>query len=175
MQSFACASQNPPATTGDFPPLLRDRDDKLIPDLADCCLLTAQTFPDTFKLNSFSGKTEVHHALPSPVTGQPIAQDGPRELIDADYTAVSAALARSYGLNFSVQQVSAAIVATAQENEYHPIRDYLTGLVWDGVPRLEHWLHDFLGAEDSEYTAGIGRMFMIGMVARIMRSGCKND
>lgn len=166
---------NLPATAGGYPDLVRNRDDKPVPNLANCCLLTAQTFPDTFKLNSFTGKTEVHHALPSPVTGQPMGQDGPRELADSDYTSVSAALARVHGLNFSVQMVSAAIEATAQENEYHPIRDYLTGLAWDGTPRLEDWLHDFLGAEDSEYTAGIGRLFMIGMVARIMRPGCKND
>ncbi|GBR57816.1 putative P-loop ATPase [Acetobacter senegalensis DSM 18889] len=102
-------------------------------------------------------------------------QDGPREVMDSDYTAVSAALARSHGLSFSVQQISAAIEATAHENAYHPIRDYLTGLKWDGVPRLEHWLHDFLGAEDSEYTAGVGRLFMIAMVARVMKPGCKND
>lgn len=175
MQSLAYASQNPPATAGDFPPLLKNRDDKLIPNLANCCILTAKTFPDTFKLNSFTGKMEVHHALPSAVTGQLMAQDGQRELIDSDYTSVSAALARVHGLNFSVQMVSAAIEATAQENAYHPIRNWLAGLDYDGTKRLDTWLHDFLGAEDSEYTAGIGRMFMIGMVARIMRPGCKND
>ncbi|WP_157885569.1 VapE domain-containing protein [Acetobacter ascendens] len=102
-------------------------------------------------------------------------QDGPRELTDSDYTAVSAALARSHGLNFSTQQVSAAIQSVAEENAYHPIRDYLNGLEWDGVKRIEHWLHDFLGAEDSEYTAGIGRMFLIGVVARVMKPGCKMD
>lgn len=175
MQSLAYASQNPPATDGDFPPLLKNRDDKLIPNLANCCSLTAHRFPDTFKLNSFTGKTEVHCPLPSPVTGQLMAQDGQRELIDSDYTSVSAALARAHGLNFSVQQVSAAIEATAQESAYHPIRDYLRGLQWDGAARLDTWMSDYLGAEDTPYTAGIGRLFMIGMVARIMQPGCKND
>ena len=175
MTSLAYFPQPLPAAAGGVPLLVKNRDDKVIPNLANCCLLTSQTFPASFRLNTFTGKTEVHSGLPSPVTGQLMAQDGPRELTDSDYTAVSAALARSYGLNFSTQQVSAAVEATAQENAYHPIRDYLTGLEWDGVPRLEHWLHDFLGADDSEYTAGVGRMFMIGMVARIMQPGCKND
>lgn len=175
MQPLAYASQNPPATLGGFPQLVKNRDDRPVPCLANACLFTSQAFPGTFRLNTFTGKTEVHHPLPSPVTGQLMAQDGQRELIDSDYTAVSAALARAHGLNFSVQQVSAAIEATAQESAYHPIRDYLAGLQWDGVPRLEHWLHDFLGAEDSEYTAGVGRLFLIGMVARVMEPGCKND
>lgn len=175
MTSLAYFPHNPPAMSGGFPPLVKNRDDKPVPCLANCCLLTSQAFPATFRLNTFTGRTEVHGALPSPVTGQPMAQDGPRELVDSDYTAVSAALARSHGLSFSVQQVSAAVEATAQENAYHPIRDYLNSLKWDGVPRLEHWLHDFLGAEDNEYTAGIGRLFLIGMVARIMKPGCKMD
>jgi len=162
--------------SGGFPvTLLKNRDDKPLPNLANCCLLTANTFPAAFRLNTFTSKTEVHQALPSPVTGQPMAQDGPRELADSDYTAVSAALARSHGLSFSVQQVSAAIDATAQENSYHPLRDYLNGLEWDGVPRLEHWLHDFLGADDNAYTAGVGRMFLVGMIARIMKPGCQMD
>lgn len=174
MSAVAYSTPTSPAAYT-FPDLLKNRDDKAIPNLANCCLLTAQTFPDTFKRNSFTGKTEVHCPLPSPVTGQPMAQDGQRELIDSDYTAVSAALARTHGLNFSVQMVSAAIEAAAQENAYHPIRDYLESLKWDRVPRLEHWLHDFLGADESEYTAGVGKMFLIGMVARVMRAGCKND
>lgn len=175
MSSIAYFPQPLPATAGGVPLLVKNRDDKVIPNLGNCCLLTAQTFPATFKLNTFTGKTEVHQSLPSPVTGQPMPQDGPRELTDSDYTAVSAALARTHGLNFSVQMVSAAIEAAAQENAYHPIRDYLDGLEWDGVPRLEHWLHDFLGADDNEYTSGIGRMFMIAMVARIFKPGCKMD
>ena len=174
MSAVAYSTPTSPAAYT-FPDLMKNRDDKAIPNLANCCPLTAQTFPDTFRLNTFTDKIEVHRPLPSPVTGQPISQDGPRELADSDYTSVAAALARACGLNFSVQMVCAAIEATAQENAYHPIQDYLEGLVWDGTPRLEDWLHDFLGAEDSEYTAGIGRLFMIGMVARIMKPGCKND
>lgn len=153
----------------------KNRDDKPIPSLANCCTLTAQRFPDTFRLNTFTGKTEVNHALPSPITGQLMAQDGPRELADSDYTSVAVALARAHSLNFPVQMVTAAIEATAQKNAYHPIRDWLAGLVWDGTERLDTWLSDYLGAEDTPYTAGIGRLFMIGMVARIMKPGCKND
>ncbi len=176
MTSLSYLSHNhPPAMSGGFPPLVKNRDDKPIPNLANCCLLTSQTFPATFRLNTFTGRTEVHHPLPSPVTGKPMAQDGARELMDSDYTAVSAALARSHGLSFSVQQVSAAVQSVAEENSYHPIRDYLKSLQWDGIPRLEHWLHDFLGAQDNEYTAGVGRLFLIGMVARVMEPGCKND
>jgi predicted P-loop ATPase len=68
-----------------------------------------------------------------------------------------------------------AIHKCARDRAFHPIRDYLDGLKWDGKPRLRTWLHDYFGAEQSEYTEGIGTMFPISMVARIYRPGCKVD
>ena len=45
----------------------------------------------------------------------------------------------------------------------------------DGKPRLDTWLSYYLGAVHTPYTARIGRMFLIAMVARVMRPGCKAD
>ena len=56
-----------------------------------------------------------------------------------------------------------------------PSAGLLNSLHWDGKNRLETWLHVYLGAPDTEYTAGIGRMFLIAMVARICAPGCKAD
>jgi len=53
--------------------------------------------------------------------------------------------------------------------------DHLASLRWDGKPRLETWLPRYLGAEPGEYSAGIGVMFMVSMVARIFQPGCKVD
>jgi hypothetical protein len=68
-----------------------------------------------------------------------------------------------------------AVERRARECGFHPVRDYLDGLKWDGVERLETWLHVYLGAEDTPYTRAIGRMFMVSAVARILRPGCKVD
>lgn len=68
-----------------------------------------------------------------------------------------------------------AVAATASDHAYHPVRDYLDGLVWDGVPRLDTMLIDYLGAEDSEYTRAVTRKAFTAAVARIYDPGCKYD
>lgn len=174
MSAVAYSAPKSPAIHA-LPELLKSRDDKVIPNLANACMTTAQKFSGTFRLNEMTGRIEVMHPLPSPIDGLPMHFDGARALMDDDYTAVSAALSRSYGVGFSMPQVQQAISSLARESSYHPIKDWLAGRLWDGTERLATWLSDFLGAEDTPYTRGIGRLFLIGMVARIMRPGCKFD
>lgn len=73
----------------------------------------------------------------------------------------------------SAENLSAAVGWVATESRFHPVRDYLDSLSWDGTPRLDCWLADFLGAKQSEYTTLAGRFFLIGMVARIFSPGCQ--
>jgi predicted P-loop ATPase len=68
-----------------------------------------------------------------------------------------------------------AVDLRAGERSFHPVRDYLDALEWDGVSRLMSWVHTYLGAEITDYHAGIGAMFLIAMVARIYDPGCKAD
>jgi putative DNA primase/helicase len=62
-------------------------------------------------------------------------------------------------------------------NTHHPVRAYLAGLEWDGVPRLSLWLTTYLGAYDAppEYVHAVGRAWLISLVARAMRPGCQVD
>ena len=69
--------------------------------------------------------------------------------------------------------VHQAVDIVAAEDAFHPVRDYLNGLHWDGDPRLGTWLHRYLGVERNDYASGIGRMFFIALVARVMRPGCQ--
>ncbi|WP_265637616.1 virulence-associated E family protein [Acidiphilium sp. PA] len=75
----------------------------------------------------------------------------------------------------SADILSDAIDLRAHEQAFHPVRDYLTGLKWDGNPRLAFWLSEYLGTEASIYNERVGEMFLMGMVARIMRPGCQLD
>jgi predicted P-loop ATPase len=99
----------------------------------------------------------------------------PRVLRDTDVSQVQEWLQHQGVPKVGVETVHQAVAQRAQERAFHPIRDYLDKLRWDGVGRLGHWLARYLGAEPSYYVAGIGRMFLIAMVARIFSPGCKAD
>jgi len=68
-----------------------------------------------------------------------------------------------------------AMRLVSADNRFHPIRDYLGGLTWDGVPRVGQWLVTYAGAEDNEFNRAVGRMALIAAVARIYEPGCKVD
>jgi putative DNA primase/helicase len=82
---------------------------------------------------------------------------------------------RAYGIRVSETKIMGAVSVAARARVVHPVRTYLRSLEWDGAARLDAWLVQLFGAEDSEYTRAIGRAFLISAVARIMRPGCKVD
>lgn len=68
-----------------------------------------------------------------------------------------------------------AVAACASDQAYHPVREYLSDLHWDGSPRLDRLFIDYLGAEDTPYIRAVTRKAFTAAVARIMRPGCKYD
>ena len=79
-----------------------------------------------------------------------------------------------YGLS-GKDRLFDAVNIVAQEHTFHPVREYLDGCVWDGVPRIDTMLIDFFGAEDTPYTRAVTRKTLVAAVARIYRPGCKFD
>jgi predicted P-loop ATPase len=107
--------------------------------------------------------------------GSPLAPFEPRVVIDEDVAYVGEYLQQVGLRHIGSGVVRDAIGARALENAWHPLRDYLEGLQWDGQSRASVWLTTKLGAELTSYTAAIGRMFLVSMVARIFEPGCKCD
>jgi predicted P-loop ATPase len=100
----------------------------------------------------------------------------PRPLRDDDVTAVQCWLQRHGGLNkIGKDATHQAVDMVAREMSFHPARNYLDSLVWDGTPRLKGWLPRYLGCTATPYVHAIGKMFLIAMVARIYQPGCKAD
>jgi len=81
----------------------------------------------------------------------------------------------SYGIDVGRGDVDAAVSATAHDNAFHPLRDWLTGLAWDGVARLDLLWIDYFGAADTPYARGVGARWAISAVARAFAPGCQVD
>lgn len=109
----------------------------------------------------------------------PIANEGskfkPRPVTDIDVSSLQEWLQLAGLPNIGKETAHQAVDLRSRECAFHPVRDYLTGLRWDGTPRINGWLATYLGAERLPYTDGIGRMFLVSMVARIFDPGCKAD
>lgn len=78
-------------------------------------------------------------------------------------------------LKASAAAIKSEIVAIAHEQPHHPIIDYLDGLVWDGTPRLDTMLRDYVGAADTELNREFGAKFLIAGVRRVKHPGVKFD
>lgn len=73
------------------------------------------------------------------------------------------------------EKIMDGMMKTAKANSTHPIKNYLEGLSWDGIPRLDTLLIDYLSAEDTPYTRAVTRKTFTAAVARIFKPGCKFD
>lgn len=83
-------------------------------------------------------------------------------------------LEENYGI-VGKEKIKDATVAVLTRHKVHPIRDYLNGLTWDGVPRLDTLIIDYIGAEDTELNRAMTRKHFAAAVARVMQPGCKYD
>ena len=71
--------------------------------------------------------------------------------------------------------VAEAVQTVAHENAFHPVREYLDGLKWDGIPRIDNWLRTYLGSDDSEFVRAVGPRWLVSAVARIVKPGSQVD
>lgn len=99
---------------------------------------------------------------------------GVSQWVDTDDAALRYYLERVYGLT-GKDRIFDAVNVVAQEHSFHPVRDYLNACTWDGVPRVDTLLIDYLGAEDTEYTRAVTRKALVAAVARVFRPGVKFD
>ena len=89
-------------------------------------------------------------------------------ITDTDMNYLLLYLEETYGLT-SEKKIAAAIGIVANENGYHPIRDYLNGR----TERIRTCLHHFLGADSDQYTYEALRLFLLGAIHRAFHPGCK--
>ena len=127
---------------------------------------------DAFGFDEMLRTPTLFHEINAPIGGQ---LPEPRPLTDKDITDVQEWMQEAGLKRMARETVRDAIASYAQDHAYHPVRDYLDALQWDGEDRLDGWLTNYLGVEQSAYSDGVGSLFLTSMVARILDPGCKVD
>ena len=125
---------------------------------------------DCFKWSEFDESPMLMRPLPCMKSEGLIPPDVngvyPQRFADKFHTYLRDVMSIVAEANFKDSDINQAVQNAAQQNIYNPIRDYLNSLKWDGVPRIDNWLHDGLAAEDTELNSKMGRMFLIAACRR---------
>lgn len=100
----------------------------------------------------------------------------PARLLDDDgVIALWSAMEARYELSVRYDYFHRMIVAAANNAPYHPVKDYLGSLHWDGTSRIDSWVIDYFGADDTPFVRAVGRLVLVAAVRRVQRPGVKFD
>lgn len=132
-------------------------------------ILRGECGPDCFKRNDFAG-AELY-GCDTPWGGKK-----GDEIKDIDPTRIRVWLTHEWRFEPHINLVHEAISAIADLNRFHPVRDYLDGLEWDGVPRVDTWLATYMEATGADaYLRAVSRKVLVALIKRVYRPGCKFD
>ena len=94
---------------------------------------------------------------------------------DADDAQLVCYIDSNYG-HIAQSNCILGLTKTADDRLYHPVRIYLESLPeWDGIPRVDTLLIDYLGADDSPYVRAVTRKTLCAAYDRVYEPGCKFD
>lgn len=175
----------PPPPPGGWPSwyqlLRRDDRGRVFPDLANVLIALREEPELTFAMgyNEMLQHSIVMADWPRGRRALPAAP-APHETDDDDVSRLQEWLQERGIPRIGREIVGQAVEVYARERRFHPVKEWLDALEWDGKARLATWLFTYFGAEAEddnaiEYVRAIGQMFLIAMVARIYRPGCQCD
>lgn len=132
------------------------------------CLQLDPVLKDLVKQNDFTHLLERSRDTP---WGHPAG-----EWNEEDDLMLGEYLLRNYGLGIkSTSTLRNGVLMAARSSKYNPVLDLIHSEKWDGTPRLESWLPAVYDVKDRPYTRLIGKCFIMGLVNRALRPGCKFD
>lgn len=99
---------------------------------------------------------------------------GDKEITDDDESEIRHHIEKDYGM-YHTAKCRDAFGIVCQDNSFHPVKDYLNSLSWDGVARLDKLFIDQLGVPDTPYTRAATRKSLVAAVARVFEPGIKFD
>lgn len=97
-----------------------------------------------------------------------------RELADEDLAGLRIFLESEYHIT-GAYKIQDAFDSFIDQGAIHSVREYIKGLKWDGVKRIDTAFIDFLGADDTPYIRKSARKIFCAGIARIFTPGIKFD
>jgi hypothetical protein len=131
-----------------------------------------QNLASALQYNEFSGLIEINKKTSWDISS---LSKYPRNINDSDGVLIKGYLATEKNIEPNINIIDEACYITSQSNSYHPIREYLESLHWDGVDRVSDWLIKYCGAEDNKLNRYVSRMFLVAAVKRVFEPGCQYD
>ena len=119
------------------------------------------------RYNELGDRPEIHDII---VDGKPMI----KKWSDADSAASENYMENAYEL-YSPPKHEKALRLLFEERRYHPIRDVVDAIKWDGEERCEHFLNKWALVEDSDYSREVSRLIFAGGIWRLYNPGCKFD
>ena len=138
---------------------------KVIQSIGNCvkAIHYDERLKEMFRYNEMTDMVEVYGAWwkQSSVT-----------ISDNDVNNIRLYLETTYGLAHE-KNIPRAVDIIAHQRSYHPVREYLASLKWDGEKYIENLLPKYLGAEKSDYTTQAMKLTMIGAIERVHNPSVK--
>lgn len=129
------------------------------------------------RYNEFACAHVVTRDLPQHLIRGEIQEVNGDTFTDRDATQFKLHLEKTYDMpGISKEMIWDAVEVVGTKFKFHPVRAYLEKLPdWDGTPRLDTLLIDYLGSNDTEYVRAVTRKTLCAAVTRIEQPGCKWD
>ena len=162
-----------PALTGWKAALMFKRDsDQLLKNHYNAVLVVENAYPGLVGYNEFRQRIEARLASPW--------RKIPGQWTEADTGELAFHVSKEF-TSFTLDQLAAAVMTVAYRHPFNPAQERLRALAdqWDGMPRLDNWLIEYLGAAHNAsneiYLREIGSAWLKGVAARVLFPGCKRD
>jgi putative DNA primase/helicase len=115
-------------------------------------------FRGRFRYNEFERQVEID--------GDPV---------DDQYVDIKAKLETFFGEAVATSNVLESIGVVSREYAYHPIKEYLSALAWDGKHRIATFFSKYCQTDADVYHQSVAFSLFVSAVARVYSPGCKVD
>lgn len=97
-----------------------------------------------------------------------------RRWLDADDSEARRYIEKEYDIH-NQNKLDDALRIIFREREYHPVKDIIEKVKWDGVERIPTFLIKWLKCENTNYSREVSRLIFSGGINRLYNNGCKFD